>query len=143
MHNLTELKIWNKAIELSVTVYKATISFPKEDKYGLTSQIRRSAVSIPSNIAEGAGRNSESQFVYFLSIANGSAYELQTQLIISHELNYIDKLKLNAMLNELNEIQKMNYSFQKKLKINIPEKINKRNVKKIISKSLTDDEIDI
>jgi len=84
MHNLQELKIWQKAINLSIGVYEITSNFPKEEKYGLISQIRRSAVSIPSNIAEGAGRNSNKEFVHFLSIANGSAFELQTQLIISN-----------------------------------------------------------
>jgi four helix bundle protein len=68
MHNLKELKIWNKAIELTVDVYKAIAGFPKEEIYGLTSQIKRSAVSIPSNIAEGAGRNSNKEFIYFLGI---------------------------------------------------------------------------
>ncbi len=82
MHNLKELKIWNKAIDLTVDVYKATASFPSEERYGLTSQARRSAVSIPSNIAEGAGRNSNKEFSNFLGIANGSSYELQTQLVI-------------------------------------------------------------
>lgn len=73
MHNFKELKIWQKALELSVDVYKVTGLFPKEDKFGLISQIKRSAVSIPSNIAEGAGRNSIKEFLYFLSVANGSS----------------------------------------------------------------------
>jgi hypothetical protein len=70
MHNLKELKIWQKAVELATEVYQLTAEFPKEEKYGLTSQIRRSVVSIPSNIAEGAGRNSDREFVQFLSISN-------------------------------------------------------------------------
>lgn len=115
MHNLKELKIWNKAIDLSVEVYKATSSFPKEEVYGLTSQIRRSAVSISSNISEGAGRNSKKEFVYFLGIANGSSYELQTQLVISNKLNLIADKTLQALLKEIEEIQKMNYKFQNTL----------------------------
>ncbi len=113
MHNLKELKIWNKAIDLSVAVYKTTVGFPKEEMYGLTSQIRRSAVSIPSNISEGAGRNSNKEFLYFLGIANGSSYELQTQLVISNKLNLITNETLQSLVKEIEEIQKMNYTFQK------------------------------
>lgn len=122
MHNLKELKIWNKAIDLTVDVYKATSNFPKEEMYGLTSQIKRSAVSVPSNISEGAGRNSEKEFVYFLGIASGSSYELQTQLIISSKLNLLSHEMLEPLLNDIDEIQKMNYTFQKTLKSRIKEK---------------------
>ena len=115
MHNLKELKIWNKALELSVRVYEVTTSFPKEEVYGLTSQIRRCAVSIPSNISEGAGRNSNKEFIHFLGIANGSCYELQTQLIISNKLNLITNETLQNRLNEIEEIQKMSYTFKNKL----------------------------
>ncbi|MGB3948701.1 MAG: four helix bundle protein [Bacteroidia bacterium] len=115
MHNLKELKIWNKAIDLTVEVYKATASFPKEEVYGLTSQIRRAAVSVPSNISEGAGRNSNKEFAHFLGIANGSSYELQTQLIISNKLNLISDEILQTMLKEIEEIQKMTYKFQNTL----------------------------
>ena len=116
MHNLKELKIWNKAINLATQVYKATENFPSEEKYALTSQIRRSAVSIASNISEGAGRNSSKEFIYFLGVANGSSYELQTQLIISTQLDLIDTSKVDELLSQLIEIQKMNYTFQKSLK---------------------------
>jgi four helix bundle protein len=115
MHHLKELKIWQKSVELSIAIYKVIKHFPKEETYGLTSQIRRAAVSIPSNIAEGAGRDSQKEFVHFLSIANGSAYELQTQLLIAHRLNFIEADTLKALLNELDEIQKMIYTFQKHL----------------------------
>jgi four helix bundle protein len=115
MHKLTDLKIWNKAIELSVEVYKATSNFPKEEVYGLTSQIRRAAISIPSNISEGAGRSSEKEFIYFLGIANGSTFELQTQLIIANKLNLINHDTFSKLLKEIEEIQKMNYTFQKTL----------------------------
>lgn len=116
MHNIKELKIWNKAIELTVEIYKATEKFPKEETYGLTSQIRRAAVSIPSNISEGAGRNSNNEFRHFLSIANGSSYELQTQLTISNKLDLLNDGTTEALLNKIDEIQKMNYSFQKSIK---------------------------
>lgn len=113
MHNIKELKLWNKAISLTVDVYQATESFPKEETYGLTSQIRRSAVSIPSNISEGAGRNSNHEFRHFLSIANGSSYELQTQIVISNKLNLLTEETTAILLSQVDEIQKMNYSFQK------------------------------
>ncbi len=115
MHNLKELKIWLKAIDLATDVYRLTASFPKEERYGLTSQIRRSAVSIPSNIAEGAGRNSNKEFNHFLSISNGSSYELQTQLIISKNLELVDA-NVDSVLEQLDQIQKMNYSLQNKLR---------------------------
>lgn len=88
MNNLKELKIWNKAVDLTVEVYKATANFPTDERFGLTNQSRRAAVSISSNIAEGAGRNSSKEFNNFLGIANGSSYELQSQLIIAHKLEF-------------------------------------------------------
>jgi len=116
MHNLKELKIWNKAIDLTVDVYKATSTFPSDERFGLTSQSRRSAVSIPSNIAEGAGRNSNKEFNNFLGIANGSSYELQTQLVISNRLNLLNDNLLNDLLQQIDELQKMNFAFQQMLK---------------------------
>ncbi len=74
-------------MNLTEEVYKAVIDFPNDEKFGLSSQIKRSAVSIPSNIAEGAGRNSKNEFKHFLAIANGSSYELQTQLILAEKFN--------------------------------------------------------
>jgi four helix bundle protein len=91
MHNLKELKIWTKSLNLATEVYKATSNFPIEEKYGLTAQIRKSAVSISSNIAEGAGRNTKGEFRQFLGISNGSAYELQ-------KMNY--KLQENVFLSK-------------------------------------------
>jgi four helix bundle protein len=115
MHNLKELKIWNKAIDLTVDVYKATADFPVDERFGLLSQSRRSAVSILSNIAEGAGRNSNKEFSNFLGISNGSSYELQTQLIISNKLNLLNEDLLDDLLKQIDELQKMNYSLQKTL----------------------------
>src|SRR5579871_2572584 len=103
MHNLKELKIWNKAIDLTVDVYKVTASFPSDERFGLISQSRRSAVSIPSNIAEGAGRNSKKEFANFLGIANGFSYELQTQLVISNRLSLLDDATLNDLLTQIDE----------------------------------------
>ena len=115
MNNLKELKIWNKAIDLAVNVYEATSNFPSDERFGLTSQSRRAAVSIPSNIAEGAGRNSRKEFTHFLGIANGSSYELQTQLIISNRLSLINDDLLIGLLNQIDALQKMSYSFQQML----------------------------
>ncbi len=115
MHNFKELKIWNRAMDMVVEVYKTTEKFPSEEKYGITSQIRRSAVSVPSNVAEGAGKNSDKDFVRFLSIAQGSSYELQTQLILSQRLGFINKDNCDAIVNDISEIQKMNYRFQESL----------------------------
>ncbi|MBY0434854.1 MAG: four helix bundle protein [Cyclobacteriaceae bacterium] len=117
MHNLKELKIWQKAVDLATEVYRLTSEFPKEEKYGLTSQIRRSVVSISSNIAEGAGRNSDKEFAHFLGISNGSSYELQTQLLISKNLG-LASINLEDVLDQIDQIQKMNYSLQQKLNQN-------------------------
>lgn len=82
MHKYKELKIWQKAIALVTNIYGATSKFPEKERFGLISQINRTTVSIPSNIAEGAGRNSDKEFLYFLSIAHVSSYESETQLIM-------------------------------------------------------------
>ncbi|MEX1262311.1 MAG: four helix bundle protein [Balneolaceae bacterium] len=89
MHNYKELKVWNKSVNLATDIYKQTKNFPKSEIYGITSQIRRSAISISSNIAEGAGRSGKKEFKHFLNISNGSAFELETQIIISKKLEYI------------------------------------------------------
>lgn len=99
MHNFKNLRIWNEAMELVTVVYKLTLDFPSEEKFGLTQQIRRSAVSIPSNIAEGASRNTNKEFKYFLGIANGSCAELITQLLICERLGYGN----SAAITELTE----------------------------------------
>ena len=119
MHKIEELKIWKKSIKLTKLVYEITLALPSDEKYGLISQIKRSSVSIPSNVAEGAGRNSIKEFKHFLSIANGSAYELQTQLILTTVLNLISKDKIQPVLDLITEVQKMNYSFQKNLESKI------------------------
>ena len=115
MHKYQDLKLWQKGIDLVVELYKATGEFPKEEKYGLTSQMRRSAISIPSNIAEGAGRNSDKEFCHFLSVANGSSYELETQVIVANRLELLPKELCDELCSQLNEIQKMNYNLQSRL----------------------------
>lgn len=116
MHNLQEIIIWKKALDLSKSVYMLCSELPADEKFGLSNQIKRSVVSIPSNIAEGAGRNSDKEFLYFLGIAQGSSFELMTQLILCYELNLIEKIKIDDVIENLKEIQKMNYAFQKNLK---------------------------
>ncbi|SKB80350.1 four helix bundle protein [Salegentibacter salinarum] len=106
MHNLNDLKIWNKAMDFSEKTYLLSANFPTEEKFGLTSQIRRSAVSVPSNIAEGAGRNTKGEFKNFLGIASGSSYEHYTQLILSYRLNLIEEEKVKPVLSEVIEVQK-------------------------------------
>ena len=111
MHQYKKLKIWQKAMNLSLLAYNMTKAFPSEEKYGLSQQIRRAAVSIPSNIAEGAGRITEKEFKYFLRVSYGSSCELETQLIIASEMGYITKKDFNIIANKIYEIQKMTYSF--------------------------------
>lgn len=115
MNNYKELKVWQKAIELTGNVYELTKSFPDDEKFGLKSQVQRSAVSIPSNIAEGSGRGSQKEFSNFLSIALGSAYELETQLIICTKLQFADNEKTAKLLVQVEEIQKMLFGLKKSL----------------------------
>ncbi len=124
MNNLKELKIWNKAIDLTVDVYKATSNFPTDERFGLISQLRRAAVSISSNIAEGAGRNSTKEFNNFLGIANGSSFELHTQLVIANRLGMLTVEILEPLLAQIDELQKMTYGFQQML----DKKINNKKV---------------
>jgi len=115
MHKFEELKIWQKAMDITEKCYKASENFPKEERYGLTSQLRRSAVSIPSNISEGAGRNTNGEFRQFLGIANGSSYELLTQLYLSTRLNLIKEENVRPIINEVLKVTKMNFSLQRSL----------------------------
>jgi four helix bundle protein len=114
MHKYKDLKVWQKALELTKLIYEITRTFPTDEKFGLTNQIRRASVSVPSNIAEGAGRNSDKEFIQFLAIATGSCYEVETQLIIAIELKYIAEAEEVFKLTE--EIQKMLFAFSNKLK---------------------------
>ena len=114
-HNFKELNVWKEAKDFSISVYKVTMNFPKSEVYGITSQINRAAVSISSNIAEGAGRNSNKDFARFVHIALGSSFELETQLIIALELNFIEQSSYNSLIEKLNKIQKMLVNFNKHL----------------------------
>ncbi len=107
MHNYKELKVWQKGRELVKFIYELTKKFPKEEIYALTSQVRRAAVSVPSNISEGAGHFSNKEFSRFLEIAYASTCELDTQIILSFDLEFINKDDLNNFCIYIEEIQKM------------------------------------
>ncbi len=102
-----KLDVWMKSVDLVVRIYKETERFPKEEKFGLTSQVRRAAVSIPANIAEGAGRRSEKEFAYFLSNAQGSASEVETELLIASRLGYLDSNVFSELRESLDKIGQM------------------------------------
>ena len=110
-----DLLIWQKGITLVKTIYTNLESFPKDEIFGLQSQIKRAAVSIPSNIAEGWGRNSTISYIHFLKIARGSLFELETQIIIANELNFISDLKFNEIIQIITEESKMLNAFIKSL----------------------------
>lgn len=116
MRKYKDLIIWQRSVKLATEIYKITSDFPTEEKYGLISQMRKCAVSIPSNIAEGAGRSSDKEYRRFLDIAYGSAYELETQIFISFNLDFIEKESFQVLTKEIDEIQKMIFSFSKQLK---------------------------
>ena len=114
-HNLD---VWKESIELVKLIYKITKAFPSDERFGLVSQMRRAAVSIPSNIAEGAARNSKKEFNKFLNIAQGSASELETQIIISRELTLIDTRVSDDLINKLDHVSKMIIGLQRSLSKN-------------------------
>jgi four helix bundle protein len=105
MKSYKELEVWKLSMDLSVYIYKITIEFPKYELYGLSSQLRRAVVSLPSNIAEGASRHSTKEFIQFLFIANGSLSEVETQLEIAHKLEYL--MSLEDPTNRIKLIRKM------------------------------------
>ena len=107
IQSFKDLLVWQKSRALVINVYDITKEFPKEEVYGLTNQIRRCAVSIPSNIAEGFGRGSRTEYARFLRIAKGSLFELETQMDISGELGYLDMPICKQILNDINEVGKM------------------------------------
>ncbi len=102
-----KLQTWIESVDLVLNVYKASETFPKEERFGLTSQIRRAAVSIPANIAEGAARHSTKEFAQFVSNAQGSASELETELIIAHWLGYLSETTFSQLLQDLDRLGRM------------------------------------
>jgi four helix bundle protein len=116
MHNFKELKIWQLSRYFVKDIYLLTKKFPEDERFGLTQQIRRAAVSIPSNIAEGSGRGGDNDFSRFLDIANGSAFEVETQLILSLDLEYILQTEFDIVNEKLQIIEKMIFNFNQTLK---------------------------
>jgi four helix bundle protein len=115
MHNFKKLDIWTKSMDLASEIYLLTNSFPSIERFGLISQMQRSAVSIPSNIAEGSAKSSNKDFSRFLEMSIGSLFELETQLILATRLNYIESEVSISTLNKINELQKMIIGFKNKL----------------------------
>ena len=122
MKDFHNLKVWERGHALTLSVYKVTQNFPKEELYGLSSQIRRSSSSIPMNIAEGCGRDSQAEMTYFFQIAMGSSSELEYQLILAHDLQYLEENAYNEFLSELTEIRRMLNAYIQKLKSTLPKK---------------------
>jgi four helix bundle protein len=116
MRDFHKLKVWERAHQLTLKVYQITKSFPKEELYGLTSQLRRSCSSIPTNIAEGYGRSGKGEIIQFFNIAIGSACELEYQLILAHDLKYLDDVSYSMLSSDLIEIRKMLFGFIQKIK---------------------------
>jgi four helix bundle protein len=116
MKDFKKLIVWQKSFELAKLSYMLTKKFPGEEKFGLVSQVNRSAVSIPVNIAEGSGRNTEGERRQFLGIALGSSFELETQLLLAKELGYAKEEELTNMLGLNDEVQKMLIALQSKMK---------------------------
>jgi len=107
MKDFKQLKVWEKAHQLALAIYKATAQFPKEELYGLTSQIRRASMSIPTNIAEGCGRNTDAEFARFLQIAMGSASETEYELILAHDLEFLANEHYEKLQSRVEEVKKM------------------------------------
>ena len=115
MRNFKQLLIWQKGFQIAVKAFHLTASFPKEEKFGLTTQITRAAVSIPSSIAEGSRRTSSKDYNRFLEMSLGSSFEAETQILIAEAVSYGDKEKRDDLLKEIDEEQKMIMSFMSKL----------------------------
>ena len=118
MQDFRNLKIWQRAYKLTLQIYKYTNKFPKEELYGLTSQIRRASSSIAANIAEGCGKNSDADLARYLQIAMGSGSELEFHLMLASDLGFLTQEVFRLLFNELLEIKRMLSSFLKKLRAN-------------------------
>lgn len=116
MKDFRKLKVWEKSHDLTLAVYRATQDFPKQELYGLTSQVRRACASIPANIAEGCGRGGDPELARFLQIAAGSARELEYHLLLAHDLGLLKDLQYEPLNKETTEVKRMLASFIKKLR---------------------------
>jgi four helix bundle protein len=114
-HNSKKLQVWKKSVELAVNVYELTKSFPSEERFGITSQMRRSSVSIPSNIAEGTARNSSKAFTNCLDISLGESFELETQAVIANRVGILNEEQFTQLNGEVAEVQKMINGFKTKV----------------------------
>jgi four helix bundle protein len=119
MRDFQELKVWQKGHALALSVYRVSSGFPTEERFGLTSQIRRSSVSVPSNIAEGCGRDTDGDLYRFLSIAMGSASELEYQLILARDLEYLAVKDYGSLSLQVTEVKRMLSAFIGKLKADL------------------------
>ena len=115
MHNFKELKVWQESMKLAKDIFNVTRQFPAEEKFGMTMQIRRAIVSVPSNIAEGTSRTSSKEFNRFLEIALGSAFELETQLLLSLDFEYLNAQQAEVIIPSVNTIQKMLFGLKNKI----------------------------
>lgn len=118
MRDFRKIQVWQKSHELTLRVYKITSSFPKEKLYGLTSQIRRASASIPANIADGSGRETQSELARFIHIASGSASELDYHLLLAHDLGFISSGDYQELEITISEIKRMLHGFEKAVSAN-------------------------
>ena len=118
MRDFRKIQVRQKSHELTLRLYKVTSAFPKEELYGLTSQIRRASASIPSNIAEGCGRNTQTELARFIHIASGSASELDYHLLLAHDLGFVDQEIYLELANMISEIKRMLHGFEKTVSSN-------------------------
>lgn len=116
MRDFRKLDVWQKAHQLTLTVYKSTVYFPKDELYGLTSQVRRASASIPANIAEGCGRDGAAELARFLQIAMGSASELEYHLLLAHDLGFVDSSTYQELDSNVVEVKRMLAAFIQKLR---------------------------
>jgi S23 ribosomal protein. len=117
-HNFKNLIVWKKAVDLAVHIYELTAMFPNDEKFGITSQMRRSSVSIPSNIAEGTARNSSKSFSNSLDISLGESFELETQAIISNRVGLLEDETFETLTNQISEVQKLIVGFKNSVESN-------------------------
>jgi len=115
MHNFKNLKVWQKSVDLAVKIYQVTSDFPVSEKFGITSQMRRASVSIPSNIAEGTAKSSSKSFANSLEISLGESFELETQMIIAERVSLISSDITQEMASDISEIQRMIVGFKSTL----------------------------
>ncbi|RPA67647.1 four helix bundle protein [Cyclobacteriaceae bacterium YHN15] len=117
-HNFKNLKVWEKSVDLAVKVYQVTAEFPNEEKFGITSQMRRSSVSVPSNIAEGTARNTSKAVLNSLDISLGESFELETQAIIANRVGLLDQETFSEIETDISEVQRMIHGFMQTLESN-------------------------